>query len=259
MFVHRTDLSDARLLRLVASVPVAIAAWFLARPWLPEPWHVPGSPALYLTGVVGATLLLVSTVFAIAKRSGASRNPVGWFNAHVVCTCIGATLIAIHSGGYLRRPPALLLLALLLLGALGVWARIRGSRQMAATFASKAPAFAPPDAGARERLRELIAEKRHLLTALDPGAREGIFSITLSHWLRAPRRAATYRRLEREEARLLSTRAAVSLCQAWWRPLHMAIAWIFVMGVVIHIVTVTFFAGYVAKGGPITWWHLATW
>ena len=26
-----------------------------------------------------------------------------------------------------------------------------------------------------------------------------------------------------------------------------------------RVVTVTFFAGYVAGGGPITWWHLAAW
>ena len=39
----------------------------------------------------------------------------------------------------------------------------------------------------------------------------------------------------------------------------MAIAWIFVLGVLIHVLTVTFFAGYVADGGVITWWHLAQW
>jgi len=25
------------------------------------------------------------------------------------------------------------------------------------------------------------------------------------------------------------------------------------------VITVTFFAGYVADGGPINWWHLADW
>ena len=63
----------------------------------------------------------------------------------------------------------------------------------------------------------------------------------------------------REESRLLGTRRAVGAAQAWWRPLHMALAWIFVLGVVIHVLTVTLFAGYVAGGGPITWWHLADW
>ena len=32
-----------------------------------------------------------------------------------------------------------------------------------------------------------------------------------------------------------------------------------VLGVLTHVVTVTFFAGYVAGGGPITWWHLTEW
>lgn len=257
--MQRQDLSDAKLLWLIGGVVAAITAWFIVRPWLPEAWRVPGSPALYLTGVAGVALLLVPAAFSIAKRGGVSRNPVGWFNAHVVCSSLGAVLIAIHSGGFLRRAPALLLAALLALAVLGVWARVRGSRRMAATFASKAPEFKVPDATTRERLKAMICAKRRLLAELDPGAQEGTFSVTLRHWLRTPRLAAAYHVLEREEARLLATREAVSLPQAWWRPLHMALAWIFVAGVVIHVVTVTFFAGYVADGGTITWWHLAAW
>lgn len=237
--------------------------WFVVRAgWphvLPEAWRTPGSPALYLTGVAGVLLLLAPVVFVVKKRGGSSANPVNWFNAHVVCSFAGMVLIAIHSGGFLRRPPALLLLALLALAALGVWARARGSRRMAATFASKAPAFAPPDAATRERLRALISEKRALLAQLDPQASEGTFSVNLPHLLRSPRLAFAYRKLAREESRLLGVRAAVSRPQAWWRPLHMALAWVFVLGVVIHVVTVTFFAGYVADGGPITWWHLRAW
>lgn len=257
--MQRNDLSDGQLLLIVAAAAAAIAVCFALQPWLPEPWRVPGSPPLYLAGVAGLLLLLVPAAFSIAKRSGAGRDPVGWFNAHVVCSCLGAVLIAIHSGGFLRRAPALLLAALLALAALGVWARVRGSRRMAATFASRAPAFAAPDAARRERLRALIAEKRRLLAALDPSAQEGTFSVTPRHWLRAPRLAAAYRRLEREEARLLGVRAAVPPAQAWWRPLHVALAWIFVAGVAVHVVTVTFFAGYVADYGPITWWHLTAW
>ena len=106
-------------------------------------------------------------------------------------------LIAIHSGGYLRRPPALLLLALLALAALGVWARVRGSRRMAATFASKAPAFMVPDAVTREKLRALIIEKRRLLAELDPLATEGTFSVNLPHFIDSPRLAFVYRKLAR--------------------------------------------------------------
>ena len=255
----RRDLTDRTLITLVVGVMAVMVLWFAIRGALPEAWRTPGSPALYMTGVAGVLLLLVPVIFVIAKRGGSGANPVNWFNAHVVCSLAGMVLIVIHSGGYLRRPPALLLLALLALAALGVWARVRGSRHIAATFASKAPAFRLPDEATRQRLRELIAEKRALLARLDPAASEGTFSVNLPHFLRSPRLALSYRRLAREESRLLGTRAAVPSGQAWWRPLHMALAWLFVLGVVIHVITVTFFAGYVADGGPITWWHLRAW
>lgn len=257
--MQRNDLPDTRLLQLTVAAVVAMVCWFLLRGFLPEAWRSPGSPQLYLTGVAGVLLLLVPVAFVIAKRGGSGANPVNWFNAHVVCSLMGMVLIAIHSGGFLRRPPALLLLALLVLAVLGVWARARGSKRIAATFASKAPAFQVPDAATRERLRALIAEKRALLAQLDPQANEGTFSVNLPHVVRSPGLALAYRRLAREESLLLGTRAAVSAPQAWWRPLHMALAWIFVLGVVIHVITVTFFAGYVADGGAITWWHLRAW
>lgn len=255
--MQRNGLSDDRLLKLMTAAIAAIVTWFVVRRWLPLAWREPGSPELYLTGVAGVVLLLVPAAFALAKRGGASRNPVGWFNAHVWCSSLGAVLVAVHSGGFLRRPPALLLLAILALAVLGVWARVRGSRRMSATFASKAPAFRIPDPGARERLRTIISIKRTLLRDLEPQANEGTFSVTLPHWLRSPRRALAYGNLAREEAQLLRSRQAVDPYQAWWRPLHMALAWIFVLGVAVHVATVTFFAGYVADGGPITWWHLA--
>jgi len=257
--VQKNDLSNARLIQLMGAAAVAIAAWFALRGWLPEAWRMPGSPELYVTGASGALLLLVPAAFALAKRGGASRDPRGWFNAHVVCSTFGAVLIAIHSGGFLRRPPALLLLAVLALAALGVWARVRGASRMAATFASKAPAFRIPDDAARARLKAILAAKERLLAKLDHAAHEGLFSVTLSHFVRRPRLALAYQRLAREETLLLGTRGAVGAAQAWWRPLHMALAWIFVAGVLIHVITVTFFAGYVAGGDQITWWHLAEW
>jgi len=251
-----SDLSDRRLVHLLAAAAAAIAAWFALRSWLAPAWRTPGSPELYLAGVAGALLLLVPAAFALAKRGGASRDPRAWFNAHVICSLAGAVLIAAHSGGFLRRPPALLLIALVALAALGVWARLRGAPRMAATFASKTGTFRIPDEAARARLRRLIAEKIVLLRQIDMQANEGTFSVTLAHLLRSPRLSLAYRRLAREEARLLGTRAAVGAAQAWWRPLHMALAWIFVLGVLVHVATVTFFAGYVAGGGPITWWYL---
>jgi len=220
---------------------------------------MPGSPELYLTGVFGVALLLVPVAFVLAKRGGRAINPVGWFNAHVFCSLAGMVLIAVHSGGFLRRPPALLLLALVALAILGVWARVRGSRSMAATFSTKAPAFRVPDTVTRDRLKQIIAEKRRLLKVLDPQAAEGTFSANLPHFIRHPQLALAYRRLSQEETMLLGTRQAVSAAQAWWRPLHMVLAWLFVAGIAVHVITVTFFAGYVADGGPITWWHITAW
>lgn len=255
----RHDFSNPLLLTLTVGAAAAIAAWFSMHPLLPEPWRVPGSPELYLTGVAGVALLLVPSAFSLAKRGGHSTNPVGWFNAHVACSLAGMVLIAVHSGGYMRRPPALMLLALLALAFLGIWARVRGSRRMAATFSKKAPPFRVPDAAARERLKQIIVEKRRLLETLEPQEAEGTFSVNLPHFMHHPRLALAYRRLTHEETMLLGSRQAIPAAQAWWRPLHMALAWLFTGGIVIHVVTVTFFAGYVADGGPVTWWHIAAW
>jgi hypothetical protein len=257
--LSRRDFSDAALLRLVAACAAIIVFWFALRPWMPEAWRVPGSKPLYLVGVAGTMLLLVPIAFAVAKRAGSSGNPVAWFNAHVWCACLGAVLIAIHSGGYIRRAPAMLLLAVLALAALGVWARLRGSRLSARTFGTAAPAFAPPDHRARTRLKAIIAEKEALLVQLDPMAREATFSVTLPHCLRYPRLSAAYARLVREESRLIGRREAVDRRQAWWRPLHLALAWLFFLGVLIHVLVVTFFAGYVAGDDPITWWYISAW
>ena len=255
----RPDLSDSKLAALLAAAVLAIVGWFAFRAWLPEAWRTPGSPELYLAGVAGVVLLLVPVAFSLAKRGGRSADPRGWFNAHVVCSTLGMVLIAAHSGGFLRRPPAFLLLALVALAVLGTWARIAGSRRMAATFASRLPTLAVPDATTRERLKAILAEKRRLLTQLAPEAREGTFSVTLPLLAAKPRLSIAYIRLAREESALLGMRRSLGLAQAWWRPLHLALAWLFVVGVLMHVITVTFFAGYVADYGPIHWWHLKAW
>jgi hypothetical protein len=245
---------------MVGASALAIAAWFaLLRPALQTSWSAPGSPQLYIAGVLGALLLLVSMVFVVVKRSGHGRLAPAWFIAHIVCGSVGTVLVVVHSAGFLRRPPALLFLALLGLIVLGVWARVRLSGQMAATFASKQRAFAPVGAESRAALATVIERKRALLASLDPAAQEGTFSPTLAHWLRSPRASLRYARLIREENRLVGTRASVGMQQAWWRPLHLALAYVFVLGLVTHVIVVTFFAGYVAGGEPITWWHLTAW
>ena len=253
----RPDLSNRDLLWAVGIAVAAIAAYAAVRPFLPTEWRVPGSMQLYLTGVVGAAMLLGAAGFLVVKRGGMAASPPRWFSAHVMLACIGTVLIVVHSGGYMRRPPALLLLALAGLAALGIWARLRGAKRMAATMGTKRQVFAAPDPALRKRLAAVIAEKQALLARLDPAASEALFSPHLGHWLRRPFKTLAYRRLVLREEALIGARQSVGAAQAWWRPLHMILAGLFVLGIVVHVVTVTFFAGYVADGGPITWWHLA--
>jgi hypothetical protein len=240
--VRRPALGNRLLAILVAGAVVVLIAYFLfLQPALPTAWRTPGSPELYLTGVAGAALLLVSMGFVLAKRTGRGGSAPAWFVAHVVAATAGAVLVAIHSAGFLRRPPALLFLALIALVVLGVWARTRGASRMAATFASKRTSFAPADPAKRQQFGQIIAAKRTLLARLDPAANEGTFSPTPWHWIRSPGLTRKYAKLVREENRLMGTRASVGLEQAWWRPLHLALAYLFVLGLVVHVITVTFF------------------
>lgn len=257
--MHRPDLDNRRLVLLVGATAGAILLYFLIQPRMPAAWRTPGSPELYLMGVSGAALLLMAAGFSVAKRGRSTASPVAWFAAHVNLACVGSLCIAIHSAGNLGRPPALLILALLGLAALGVWARVYGAKRMAATLGTKRPAFGAPDPALQARLRDLIARKQAALATLDPAAREATFSPNLSHWTRHPLLTLGYLRLVREEEDLIGTRRSVGGAQAYWRALHLALAGLFVIGLVIHVITVTFFAGYVADGGEIHWWHLTKW
>lgn len=257
---ERPDLGNRLLMILVAAAAFALAAYFVfVLPVLPPAWRTPGSTELYIVGAVGAVLLLISMGFVLAKRAGLPGSPPAWFVAHVIGGTLGAVLVAIHSAGYLRRPPALLFVLLIALVVLGLWGRVRLSRRMAATFASKQHSFTLASAGSREQFATTIAKKRKLLPTIDDQAAEGTFSLTLAHWLRSPRLALEYSQLVHQEHQLMGMRRAVRIDQAYWRLLHLAVAYLFVLGLVIHVVTVTFFAGYVADGGPITWWHITAW
>lgn len=257
--MRRPDIGNRALIGMVAAVVVALLAYFSLLPLLPQALRTPGSPLLYVVGVAGACLLLVSMAFVLVKRTGRGGSPPAWFIAHVVASSVGTVLVAIHSAGYLRRPPALLFLALAALILLGVLARVWLSRRISGTFGTKHAHFADGGPDARLQLRNVIAEKVTLLRALAPGAAEGTFSPTLAHWLRRPRLTARYAGLVRAENKLMGTREMVSPQQAYWRAVHLALAYTFIAGLVIHVATVTFFAGYVADGGPITWWHLTAW
>ncbi|MEX2643439.1 MAG: hypothetical protein WD270_08305, partial [Acetobacterales bacterium] len=186
-----------------------------------------------------------------AGKAGVSR--------HVMLACVGFALVATHSTGTLTKMPALLLLTLVALMALGVWARTAGARRMSATFGTKPAGFAPPDRATQDRLKAVIAEKQALLAGLEPGANEGTFSPSPRHWLRAPLATLAYRRAMARESALVGARRPLGTAQAWWRLAHQLLAWGFVGGLLIHVAVVTLFAGYAAEGREIYWWHLFAW
>lgn len=257
--MKRPDIDDRLLAYLIFAAAVFLTTYFAFLPNLSPEWKLPGSPRLYAVGTAGSVLILVSVLFLLAKRTGRGGSPSAWFAVHVVAATAGAVLVSVHSAGRLRYAPAFLLLALMGLVALGVWARIRLSRRISATFATKHESFTPVVGENRERLQAVIREKEILLHRLEPGAGEGTFSLTLAHWLKRPAASRGYARLVQEENRLLGTREAVSVAQAYWRRVHIGLSVLFVLGLIGHVVVVTFFAGYVSGGEEIYWPHITAW
>ena len=193
--MRRLDIGDRLLAYLLFAAAVVLVTFFAFQHELSREWHLPGSPTLYLFGVAGTILLCVSLVFVVTKRTGVGGSPLGWFSAHVVTATLGGVLVTVHSAGFLRYAPALLLVSLLLLVILGVWARVRLSKDMSATFASRDQSFSPPGSEDRERLARLIEEKESVLSRLEPGADEGTFSPRLKHWFSRPALTLAYARL----------------------------------------------------------------
>lgn len=252
----RPDLSDHTLLALLLGLGIALIVYLLVKPSLPEAWQRPGTPVLQTAAILGSTLLLVPFAFSLGKRGGTSSVPNRLFILHVVASILGIFLVTVHAAAGFEGPPLIMLASLLVLVVTGVVARVYISARMAATFGTKPAPFGAVAPELKDQLREIIQHKQTLLRRLDPDAREALFSVTLRHWLHAPGLSLAYHRLARREARLIGERASVSPLQAYWRPLHIAVAWVFLAGLLVHVVVVTFFAGYVAGDGEIYWWHL---
>ena len=255
----RPDLANRRLLIWVAALVVAILGYIVIKPFLPALWQRPGTEILQPMAALGAVLLLAPFLFSLGKRSGHSDIPNRLFILHVGASLLGMFLVSLHAAAAFSGPPLVLIACLALLVLTGVVARLHVSSRMASTFGRKSAPFQAADPDLKAKLRALINKKTALLARLDPQASEALFSPTLRHFLRAPFKSLAYARLARDEARLIGARRSVSRLQAWWRPIHMALAWLFLAGLILHVIMVTFFAGYVAEGRDIYWWHLAAW
>jgi hypothetical protein len=256
-FVVWFALGDRLLVGLMLAAVAFLTIYFSIFALLPAAWQTPGSLPLYLLGIIGAALLLVSVVFVWVKRTGHGGAPPAWFAAHVVAAILGMVLVAIHSAGSLSRPPALMFLALIGLAVVGGWARMRVSSQMSATFGTRYKNFGAVDPSRRERLQEIIARKQELLSRLDLEASEGTFALRAVHWCVKPSLALPYARLVREENRLIGARRALPPVQAYWRWVHVVLGLVFVIGLLSHVFTVTFLAEYAAAGREITWPHVS--
>ncbi|WP_440997869.1 hypothetical protein [Arhodomonas sp. SL1] len=253
----RRDLPPRALRAVTLLLVVGLAAAVLSGLLLPG--ATPGTPLRQSLAALGTVLLFVPVAFSLVKRSGRAWRAPAWFSAHVLASAGGAVLVTAHAtAGNLLSPPGLVWLALLALLAQGLAARILLSRRIAALFASRITSFGEVDGDLRERLRTVIEAKRALLTALDPDADEALFSPNLTHLLRHPWLTWRYARLAAREARLVGRREA-GLVLAFWRRAHIALAVLFVLGVLGHVVLVLFFAGYVAGGEPVGWWHVTAW
>jgi hypothetical protein len=253
------ELPRRALFVVLAFAVLAISLRYVAVPFLPPAWRTAGSPELYLVGVAAAAFLMVPVVFSLVKRCGRAAAPRLWFIAHLLAGSLGLVLAVIHSATNWTRVPAVLVLLTTFLVLQGFWARIRGGDRLAAITASRPEAFLAADPEVRASLQSVIAAKRDLLARLDSGAAEGTFSPTLAHWLKNPVGTLAYTRLARREARLMNAQVSADPVLANWRKVHIAAAYLVVVGLIIHVVTVTFFAGYVAGDSEITWWHLAEW
>lgn len=257
--LHRPDLSNQKLRIMLLALIVSVVLFVLIKPYLGPDWQRPGTALMQSIAIGGALLLLVPFLFSISKRGGLSQVPNKLFILHVGASIMGSLLVAGHAVASLDGPPLMLLAALVLLMITGAFGRVYANRIFAASFAMKPAPFAAHDEIIKTAIKNLIEAKRGVLKRLDPAAKEALFSVTLGHWIKRPILSLTYVRLARRESALVRSRHSLPRRGAYWRPLHLLLAWLFLAGMITHIVVVTFFAGYVADGGEIYWWHVTAW
>ena len=251
------DLSNFYLVAIVCGAIIISLVTLVAIDCLPVGFRQPGSPLLQSAAIIGSILLILSFLAILAKRFGKPGR--SGFKAHVWLANIGFILIIAHSGLAVLSIPGILLILLLVIAILGIYARLVLSRQMENTFGTKRTGFSAPDETMRNELKHLIAHKQRLLKKIDPSANEAFFSIQARNWVKTPVLAFRYNHAVGKEAGLLETRKSVPFFQAYYRSIHQLLSIAFLLGLIIHIVTTIFFAGYVAEDRHIYWWHITEW
>jgi len=222
----------------------------------------PGAPVGQSLGIAAACLMITALLYLPAKRSDVLAAPNRRLVvAHVVLGVVGAGVALAHSRLVVSHPPILVLLAFLGLLGTGYYGRAIASRRTGPSFGRGGNPFRPA-AGPPEELRVLIEGKRRLLAELEPVAVEGTFALALSHWMWQPVRATRYYALSIAERRRIRALAAAGYAtemgalERWWRIGHLILAWLAVIGLVAHVVTVVFFAQWAAGERAVYWWHV---
>ena len=251
------DLSNFHLPTIVVCATLISLTALIIIDIFPTKIHQPGSPLLQSAAIVGSILLILSFLLIMAKRFG--RNGKSGFKGHVWFASIGAILVIVHSGLSIFSIPGILLILLLFITLLGLWARLILSQKMMNTFGSKLAAFSTTNEVKRAELAKLIQRKRELLKDIDPTTDEAIFSIQAKNWIKTPLLCYRYQQTVEKENHLLETKKSVSYGQAHYRSLHRLLSIVFLFGLLLHVITTTFFAGYVADGRSIYWWHITEW
>ena len=254
---EQANFSNTRLILVVLVTLVAAVLSLLFLPILPTKLAKPGSPLMQTAAISGSLLLIISFCAVLSKRVGGPGRTA--LKMHILMANFGLILLVMHSGGKLFSEPGTLLLLLFSIIGLGVWLRISIPSGFAAAFGTKMSGFSVANEFTRSKLRELICKKETLLGYIDPTASEAVFSLTPKHWLICPILSFRYQRLVARESHLIGHRQSVNPSQAYCRLLHRMLSWVFLAGLIIHVITVTFFAGYVADGREIYWWHLTDW
>jgi len=253
-----------RFLLVLSVLLVALSALYLvATPALARFDVRSGAPVGQSLGIAAGTMMLVSALYLPLRRAASvERGKPAYQLWHSALGLVGVALAIAHSRLSLWTPPALALLAAIGLMGTGLYGRVVSPRRLGESFGRGAVPYRSAGArGAPSPLADLIEQKQRLLARLAPGAAEARFVLRTGHWLRRPALAWRYARLAARERRLVeaspyAATGEVGPLERAWRILHLGLATLFLLGIAAHVVTTLLFAGYVAGGGPIYWWHL---
>jgi hypothetical protein len=226
----------------------------------------------HFLGIAGGLFLLFTLSYSLPKRS-----ELGWklaVDRHILLGIFAVALALLHTLR-INRPPVLLSGALLTLLVLGFLGRTISSR-VPRNFLQPA-VFSLSLGGEEQEIREVLwrikEERKGLIEALRGGFQEHEYSThRLALWWKSPLTTLRGFRLQREERRGLETiresllkryrqthtepRVLNSRAPAqgfdpltgWWRPLHILLAYLVVLGLLAHV-SVVFFFPQVAQWG----------